>query len=854
VCVIMALPFSTMRSLFIVFVCTLGTAFVGHAQMIKGRVVEQLTQAPVAFVNISVQGTRLGTMTDIDGQFTLVLRQTSGTLLVSSVGYTPKQIPFNVVTTTSIRVELMPATATLNEVVVRPGPNPAHTIIERVLANRERNNPEKLPQFRYNAYTKLFVTPAKGFALRSDYAEEDTATVYFDTTAAARSVTNKPHLFMSESYSERLFKAPGKSQETVLANRVSGFTNPLFTVLGTQFQPFGFYDNTLKVLDKDYLNPVNPGYARNYDLELVDTLFRETDSVYVIRFSPKEKLNFEGLSGVLHISTDGYAMQTITAQSLDATQPFAFRIQQQYKKISSQWFPDQLHADLYYQGDRFSRVNSKTKERTSPHFLMAIRTYLSNIDVKTPLQSRQFGYQTIRLSPTMNRIEATAWDTLRSAPLTTRETRTYKLYENLRKTGANRAGQMLDGFGRVVEALILGRIPVGKVDLLTNRFLRFNGYESVRLGVGAQTNRQLLSWLQADGYVGYGFRDRSLKYGVGLQLNLADRIGLTLRSSFEQDINEPGQANIPTGQNAFSGSQFRAFFANISDSTRRTHIELSGRPIRNLLVTVSGQTEWRNPTYAYRFVSDPDKAAALADSTFQTTQLSIGFRWARREQLTRIKDQDVLTQPSWPVLAARLTQGFSGVAGGQFDFTKLEARFDHSFPIRRLGRSTFQFIGGQIWAPALPYSYLFTGRGILAQGGRQNKRSFSNSLVYVPGYFQTVGLYEFTNDRYINLFYQHNLGRVLFQTHNKYFRPEFALVGNVGWGALRNPEFHKSVLIQSMEKGLFEAGLLVKRLLVLSVGNSQYTLGAGLTRRLGAYQSATENKNWAFNLTLFDLF
>ena len=822
------------------------------AQIIRGRVVDAVTQAPMAFVNISVAGTRQGTTTDIDGRFSLTPKESTGTLRVSFVGYKTADVPFESITT-KLRVELTPAVASLNEVVVRPGSNPAHAIMAKLLANRDRNNPSNLPQFRYNAYTKLFATPASGFALRSDYAEEDSAVTYFDTTATARTVTNRPYFFMSESYSERLFKAPGKSQETVLANRVSGFKNPLFAVLGTQFQPFGFYDNTLKVLDKDYLNPVNPGYARSYDLELVDTLFRETDSLFVIRFLPKRKTNFEGLSGVLQVSSDGYAIQSIVAQSLDETQPFAFRLQQQFKKVTGQWFPDQLHTDLFYQGDRLKRIDSKTRKLVANHFLLAIRTYLSNIDIQTPPTNRELGYQTMRLLPNMNQTTATAWDSLRASPLTTRESQTYAMYDDFRKSAAGRAGRMIDVLGKVIEVMILGRISLGKIDLLTNRLLRFNGYEGTRLGVGIQTNRKLLSWLQADGYVGFGTQDKALKYGAGLQLNLADHLGLTLRGSYQQDIAEPGQSLLPTGHNAFSSGQFRAFFAKIADSVRHTRIELSGRPIRNLLVVLAGQTEWRNPTYAYRFTPAPDLARPLTDSTFQTTQLSIGFRWAFREQMTRIKDQDVLTQPSWPVLAVQLTQGLRGVAGGQFDFTKLEARFDHSFPIRRWGRSKFQLIVGQIWADALPYPYLFTGRGILAPVNQQ-RRSFFNSIVYVPGYFQTVGIYEFTNDRYINLFYQHNLGRLLFQTHSKYVRPEFALVGNVGWGRLSHPEFHQNVPVKSMEKGFFEAGLLAKRILVLNYANSQYTVGAGITRRLGAYQSSTEKENWAFNLTLFDTF
>lgn len=814
------------------------------AQSVQGRVIDGTTQAPIAFVNLRLIGSRQGTTTDIDGRFSLSPKEQEGILLISFVGYATRQVPFSAATA-RLRIELTPTTASLNEVVVRPGPNPAHAIIDRVLANRAVNNPLNRPQFRYNAYTKLLVTPARGFALRSDYAEKDSSTVtYFDTT---RTVKTPPHLFMSESYSERLFKAPGKSQETVLANRVSGMTNPLFSVLGTQFQPFGFYANTLRVLDKDYLNPISPGYARTYDFDLVDTLLRETDSLYVIRFRPRPGRNFDGLAGVMQISSDGYAIQTIVAQSLDTSQPFAFRLQQQYRQLAGRWFPDQLHTDLYYQGDRLQRTDPSTKKTRTAHFLMAIRTYLSNVDLEKPLVNSQFTYQSLRLMPSMNQTPPSGWDSLRTAPLTIRETKTYAMYDSLRRTPLGRA---INSLPAIIEALVLGRFPVGKVDLLTNRLLRFNNYESVRLGVGAQTNRRLLSWLQLDGYVGYGFRDGALKYGAGVQLNLVDRLALTLRGSYQQEVVEPGQPDLPTGGNAFSSSQIRAYFSTRADSVQRTRLELALRPSRKLYLTVAGQTEWRNPTYAYRFMPATDRVSPRPDSTFRTTELSVGLRWAWHEQLTRIRDQDVLTERSWPVLSLRLTKGLRGVMGSAFSYTKLEASFDHSFPIRRLGRSSFLLVGGQLWGDALPYPYLFAGRGILAT----DRRSTENRLVYVPGYFQTASLYEFTNDRYVSLFYQHNLGRLLFRTQSKFSQPEIAILGNAGWGTLQHPAYHQEVVTQSMEKGLFEAGVLVKRLLILHWRTSEYTLGVGATRRLGAYQWADDSKNWAFNLTFFNLF
>ncbi|MDQ4045083.1 MAG: carboxypeptidase-like regulatory domain-containing protein, partial [Chloroflexota bacterium] len=62
---------------------------------ITGRVTEQGSGAPLSGVQVSVQGTSVGTLTDVDGRYTLVAPSSSGVLVFNRIGYAALQVPFN---------------------------------------------------------------------------------------------------------------------------------------------------------------------------------------------------------------------------------------------------------------------------------------------------------------------------------------------------------------------------------------------------------------------------------------------------------------------------------------------------------------------------------------------------------------------------------------------------------------------------------------------------------------------------------------------------------------------------------------------------------------------------------------
>ncbi|MFN8258345.1 MAG: TonB-dependent receptor [Bacteroidales bacterium] len=105
--------FVTLLALFLMFV-TQGTLLAQDIS-IKGKVVNAATSEPVAGANINVKGTAIGTVTDIDGNYSLTA-PSSATLVIASVGYTTQEVAVNGQTT--IDISLAEDVTTVSEVVV----------------------------------------------------------------------------------------------------------------------------------------------------------------------------------------------------------------------------------------------------------------------------------------------------------------------------------------------------------------------------------------------------------------------------------------------------------------------------------------------------------------------------------------------------------------------------------------------------------------------------------------------------------------------------------------------------------------------------------------------------------------
>jgi len=108
---------SFLLKMLFVFTILIGTNSI-YAQNIKvtGKVTEAETDVPLPGATVQVQGTTGGTVTDLEGNFTVSNLKSTDTLLISFVGYTPFKV--GVGSQTFFDIKLNPASQELEDVVV----------------------------------------------------------------------------------------------------------------------------------------------------------------------------------------------------------------------------------------------------------------------------------------------------------------------------------------------------------------------------------------------------------------------------------------------------------------------------------------------------------------------------------------------------------------------------------------------------------------------------------------------------------------------------------------------------------------------------------------------------------------
>lgn len=103
------------KCLLLLLACMFLSVGTAMAKIVKGRVIDSADKEPVIGASIFVKSTKQGTVTDIDGKFSLEVPDNVKTILVSFVGMTTREVP---ITSGEMVIELTADSQALDEVVV----------------------------------------------------------------------------------------------------------------------------------------------------------------------------------------------------------------------------------------------------------------------------------------------------------------------------------------------------------------------------------------------------------------------------------------------------------------------------------------------------------------------------------------------------------------------------------------------------------------------------------------------------------------------------------------------------------------------------------------------------------------
>lgn len=797
---------------------------------LKGKIVDSETSEPLPFVNVVFNEKGNGFTSGLDGDFKVTTNDPVRWLKVSYLGYLPQTIEVNEGNYNKpFRIELIKTSYQIKEVVVKPGVNPAHRIIIAAYNNRDRNNPEKLASYRYTSYNKMYYTFDNVVARKLRASVSDS--VIKDSKLAFKldSLKKQHGILLIETVTQKEYQSPNNNFEKVVASKVSGLKDPVISFIATQLQSFSFYNEKITIADKIYLNPISAGSTKKYLFILEDTLFTpENDTLFVISYRPHKDRNFEGLVGQLTINSRGYAIQSVIAEPSINVGMLSVKIQQRYERFNENtWFPVELNTDLILTPPDF--VDRKSGTKFSLQMLGIGKSYLKDIEINPPLNSKDFSHIETVFDPHAGERNNAYWQLFRKDSLTALELRTYRIIDSVGRK------MNLDRKMRIMESLVSGRYPLGYLNLNIGQVLNFNMFEGVRLGIGLETSQKVSKVFAVGGYTAYGFEDEAQKYGGFGELTFSKKNEIRLKYSYMNDVLETGSYSFISDNNfLFGGDNGRLAAIAKMDGIEEQRIDFSFRFLKAFKLYLSAADQ------KYKYLSGFKYKDIITHDTldgFNQTLLTAALRIAPGESFMQTSRSIMPLNTNYPIFWIKYMKGLDAYNGG-YNFDKVEVRLDKAYKWRVLGKTNFSIDAGQVFGK-VPITLMYFGR--------------ANHFGYVTPdaahSFAAMRMNEFISDRFVNIFFKHDFGKLLWVTGSKRFQPEFAIVNNVSFGDMSANSLlvlPKKFNAKVPTKGYYEAGVYANKLL----SNGYFALGIGVFYRYDSYRYVEFKDNIAYKITI----
>ncbi|MCA6437774.1 MAG: carboxypeptidase-like regulatory domain-containing protein [Bacteroidetes bacterium] len=780
-----------------------------HSQtLLKGKVVDAKTKESLPFAIIQLSGTTNGTSADIDGNFSLEVNELQKSITVSLVGYEKETLLISdVKNVSSIVIKLNPKNINLMEVEVKASENPANKLINEVIKRKPLFDISNLKNYICETYSKTYFTTCN--------KEGDEITSPKDT------FLNKQYLFLMEDVTEKKYQYKNNTQEKVIASRTSGLKKHSFGNFASQLQSFTFYDDKIKVLDIQYINPLTGGTHQRYWFTIKDTLIQHADTTIIIRFAPKKTLKVNGLEGLLYINKAEFVLTNVIAKPFNAGETDSeIKIQQLYNKVDSiHWFPSQLNTELIFKnvklgdGDKFLKAHSKQ--------------YVKKVNIDSVFKLKQKWISSYNAKDELNKSDE-FWAASRIDSISEKEKNTYRVIDSIGKEAK------LDSKIKWLNILTKGKINLGYFDYELKYIFNINQYEGVRLGSGFSTSDKLCRFFNIGAYGAYGFKDKQFKYGTFANIYFNNFKNYYIKAELHRDVRETagfevlndknGLINISTNRDFLIKEMDRFGMARLSFNMERGFMNLNAFASTQQINSRFGYADYLNYTLQNTI------------NTFNLNEVGLQLKFWPKQKFVQSFNSFIPIGSKWPQIYLSYIRGLNTEIAGyksSFEYDKINLKVFHRINFKVKGSLTYQVMAGMVNGN-VPYSIQYNNFG-------------SNTDTYylsVAQSFETMYLNEFVSNRFAALFLNFNTGPLF--RKNDFLNPNLDLVHNVGVGQASNTDNITNLAIQSIEKGYSEAGIRLNSLYTMG----QAAFGVGVFYRYGNYQFENQARNFAYKLSV----
>lgn len=767
------------KRLFFLFVLCLGV--VKLSAQIKGVVTDSETGDPIPYLNVYYDGKGVGTITDIDGQYTISVHPGWTKLTFSMVGY-GTEVRNVSVNTKKLDVKMKPDLV-LDEVIVKPKKekysrknNPAVEMMKKVIAAKKLNDLGVNDFYHYNKYQKI--TFSLNNITTDSLRESNLFKKYpfFRDQVEVCEVTGKNILPISvdETVTEKLYRKEPHDEKTIVKGINSTGVNELFntgdmlsTVLKDVFQDINIYQDRFRFLQYPFDSPISNAGINFYKYYIMDTVMVEREKCFHLTFVPNNSQDF-GFTGHLYILADSTYRVNKCVMNLPKKTDINFVdnmiIEQKFGQLSTgEWvlMEDDMLCEMSY-----------------------LKKLLGSFQVRRQTRYSDFGFDEIpakifkKKGAEIKDVNAmmrddSFWKEYRPTELTKSEDNMDSLVDNLSKIKGFKyimfvAKAFIENF---VETGVKGK--PSKVDIgPINTMISSNYIDGLRLRASAQTTANLNPHLFLRGYYAYGFKDEKSKYKAEVEYSFNKKEYLpreypinSLTVSYSYDNMLPSDKFMGTDKdNVFTSFKVTTVDQYNYERTASVKYELEKESgLKTTLMLKHTNLEACGKLFYRTMAQENQLQQALATGEltgtdwvrspyntrdFSLAEATLAFRYAPGETFVNTKQRRLPINLDAPVFTLQHTLGLKGILGSDYTYNMTEISLYKRWWLSSWGNIDTSIKGGIQWNK-VPFPLLIMPAANL-------------SYIIQNETFNLINNMEFLNDRYASLDVSWNLQGKIF--------------------------------------------------------------------------------------------
>ncbi len=738
-------------------IITCNTILAQSGYILSGRVTEADTLKSIAYATIHLKKSDFSTLSKTDGSFRIYTTDWYDSIEVTSVGYATITLALQKDKTTDLKIVMQRKQEMLQTVVVSISKHPGKAFMQKVIEQKEQNNPSRFGSYSYHRYTRneldidnIDFQKIKGKGYKSLLLK-----TYESLDSSAKDDKELPIYFHEVLANVYHSVSPKIEQENIMAQKNLGLkTDEVLSKLDKFHFHFNVYNDWLPIFNQTYVSPLNTTAFNYYDFFEEDSTVVDGQPIQQIRFAPKRAYE-RAFSGELWINKNTLAVETIVMR-LSKTANINFIQDLRYSEDYSSVYDSATNKTVNMPYKYYSEVKFESgldllgipvpENQNSVKFVLKNTTVHADVDINVSGTSVVIG-NLVRKEKTTNWDKSNEfWQQNRPEQLTDHEKNIYTMVDSLKQNNRFMRDAKLLAFAGSGAWEFGKYVGVGAY----TTFLSNNPIEGWRFRVGFWTMPGISKKASLFGYGAYGTKDRKIKGTVGIKYvwNAAKWTKSTLSYGSDYDFILDQDDELDKD--------------NIVNTILRKNIPFSRTYVKQVLLkhdqyissnfSARGSVRYRelNPVFDFQYRPINPDLDKPYDSVFAkvlpVAAATIGIRYAHNENSVIINYDKINKTTFSPILYANYTYGLE-IGKAQFEFQKINVGIEHRLRLPPKSVFYYKLEGGKVYG-TIPYLLLNIPAG--------NEYYVASRYV-----FNTMSPYEFASDRYVNLHTRLYLGGVL---------------------------------------------------------------------------------------------